>query len=100
MYLLHGKLTAKSGQNDKLAEILIRASEAVSKAPGCRLYAISRDEKAPNDVYVTEIWESRQHHDDSLKEDGVLALIREAMPLLDGMPEKGQELEVLGGFGV
>lgn len=100
MYLLHGKLTAKSGHHDKLAEILIRASEAVSKTPGCRLYAISKDEKDPDSVYVTEIWESRQHHDDSLKEDEVLALIREAVPLLDGIPEKGQELEVLGGLGV
>jgi len=27
-------------------------------------------------------------------------LIGQAMPLLDGQPQKGQELEMLGGFGI
>jgi len=100
MYLLYGKLTAKPGEADRLAEILLAASKLVSTAPGCRLYLIGKDGNEANTVYVTEIWESREYHDNSLKVEGVRELIMQAMPLLDGQPTKGQELEILGGIGI
>ena len=53
-----------------------------------------------NSVYVTEIWESKDDHDNSLKVKGVRELIMKAMPILDGQPTKGQELEILGGAGI
>lgn len=99
-YLLHGKLTAKSGHRDELAAILIQASELVSTAKGCRLYVIGRDENDTNSVYVTEIWDTKEDHDNSLKVEGVRELIAKAMPILDGQPTKGQQLEVLGGTGI
>lgn len=99
-YLLHGKLTAKAGQRNELANILLKASELVSTAKGCKLYAISKDENDTNSVYVTEIWDSKEDHDNSLKMEGVRELIMSAMPILDGPPTKGQELEILGGIGI
>lgn len=99
-YLLHGKFTAKTGQADELANILIEASKLVSTAKGCKLYVVSKDEKDQNSIYVTEIWDSKEDHDNSLQIKGVRALIMKAMPLLDGQPEKGQELELLGGTGI
>lgn len=99
-YGLHGKLDAKEGQADKLAQILMQASELVSTAKGCHLYAISKDEAEPNAVWVTEIWDSKEDHDNSLEVDGVRSLIGQAMPLLDGQPQKGQELMILGGAGI
>ncbi|MEG1590465.1 MAG: antibiotic biosynthesis monooxygenase family protein [Chryseobacterium sp.] len=99
-YLLHGKLTAKAGQRNELANILLKASELVSTAKGCKLYAISKDENDTNAVYVTEIWDSKEDHDNSLKVEGVRELIMSAMPILDGQPTKGQELEILGGTGI
>lgn len=98
-YLLHGSLTAKAGQQDKLADILLQASQLVAKAKGCKLYVIGKDDEKENDVYVTEIWDSKEDHDNSLKIEGVRELISEAMPLLDGVPSKGQQLEILGGHG-
>jgi quinol monooxygenase YgiN len=100
MYLLHGKLNAKTGHTDELANILIEASALVAKAKGCKLYVISKDENQPNAVYVTEIWDSKEDHDNSLKVEGVRALITKAMPILDGQPTKGQELQLLGGAGI
>ncbi|WP_439559390.1 putative quinol monooxygenase [Dyadobacter sp.] len=100
MYLLHGKLTAKPGHADELAGILLEASELVSDAKGCKLYVIGKDAAELNAVYVTEIWDSKEDHDNSLKHDQVRALISRAMPILDGAPSKGQELEILGGAGV
>ena len=99
-YLLHGKLIAKPGQRDELAAILIEASKLVSTAKGCRLYIVGIDKDDSNSVFVTEIWDSKEDHDNSLKVEGVKELIMKAMPILDGMPAKGQELEVLGGAGI
>jgi quinol monooxygenase YgiN len=100
MYLLHGKLTAKTGQQEELSKILLDASKLVSIAKGCKVYVIGKDESDPNSVYVTEIWDSKDDHDNSLNVEGVRELIMKAMPILDGQPKKGQELEILGGAGI
>lgn len=99
-YLLHGKLTAQKGHRDELANILLEASKLVSTAKGCKLYVIGKDENDENSVYVTEIWDSKDDHGNSLKVEGVRELIMKAMPILEGQPTKGQELEILGGAGI
>jgi quinol monooxygenase YgiN len=100
MYLLHGKLTATQGHSEELAAILLDASRLVSNMPGCRLYLIGKNADIPEDVYITEIWDNKEAHDNSLKNEEVRALIMKAMPLLDGQPVKGQQLDILGGFGI
>lgn len=99
-YLLHGKLTAKSGHREELADILIQASQLVSTANGCKLYVIGKDENDADSVFVTEIWDTKEDHDNALKVEGVRELIMKAMPILEGQPTKGQELEILGGTGI
>lgn len=99
-YGLHGKFKVTKGNTEKLANILIEASDLVSTAKGCRLYAVSTDKTDEDSVWVTEIWDSKEDHDNSLNVDGVRELIGQAMPLLDGNPEMGQVLEVLGGAGI
>lgn len=99
-YLLHGKLQAKKGHGNSLSSILLNASASMSSVKGCLLYAISKDELDEEATWVTEIWASREDHDNSLKLDAVKQLIAQAMPILDGMPQKGQELTVLGGKGI
>ena len=99
-YGLHGKLKARKGEGETLASVLLKASGLVSSAKGCRLYIISRDNDDADTVWVTEVWDNKQDHDESLKVENVKQLIGEAMPLLDGMPTKGQEMEVIGGLGL
>ncbi|WP_294282911.1 antibiotic biosynthesis monooxygenase family protein [uncultured Chryseobacterium sp.] len=99
-YLLQGKLTAKLGQQKELADILIQASQLMSTATGCQLYVVSYDKEDEASVYVTEIWNSKNDHDNSLKVEGVRELIMKAMPILAIPPTKGQELEILGGVGI
>ena len=99
-YGLHGKLTATAGNGDKLAAILLEASRLVSTAKGCRLYMVSKDNTDPEAVWITEAWDSKDDHDSSLQVAGVKELISQAMPLLNGRPEKGQELEIMGGAGI
>jgi len=99
-YLLHGKLTATAAKGEQLATILLEASKLVSTAKGCQLYLISKDQADPTAVWITEVWDSKEDHDNSLHVAGVKELIGQALPLLAGKPEKGQELEMIGGTGI
>lgn len=95
MYLLQGKLTAKEGKRDELAKILVEASKLIAKAKGSKFYIVGKSDGDKNDVFVTELWESKDDHDNSLNFPGVKELIMKAMPILAGPPEKGKEIEVL-----
>lgn len=99
-YGLFGKFTAKEGKADELLSILLDASELLSKAKGCHLYLISKDTESKSNIWVNELWDSKEDHDNSLKIEGVKELIMKAIPLIDGQPEKGVELEVIGGAGI
>ena len=99
-YLLHGKLTAKLGHKDELAKLMLEASMLMAKAKGCILYIVGLGKNDVNSVYITEIWETEQDHDESLNYSGVRELIKKVMPILEEMPKKGQEINILGGKGV
>lgn len=99
-YGLHGKRMAKEGRIDQLAAILLEAAKVVSKVEGCLLYLVSEDDNDSQTIWITEVWETKEAHDNSLKLTGVKELISKAIPILDGQPEKGLEFHVLGGFGI
>ena len=95
-----GKFKAKPGYGIKLAAILIGASKLVEKMDGCQSYIVGIDSNDQDLIVVTEVWNSKADHDASLQVEDVRVLISKAIPLLDGAPEKGQVLEVLGGKGL
>jgi quinol monooxygenase YgiN len=97
---LHGKLQAKDGMGNELTNILLQASKLVSSAEGCLLYLISHDDTTPDSVWVTEVWNSQQDHENSLKIEEVRQLIGRAIPLLAENQIKGQRLSILGGHGL
>lgn len=99
-YGLHGVLKAQEGKGNDLATILLEASHLVSQSEGCYLYLISNDNLDKNEVWITEVWRNKSDHDKSLQEPAVKALISRAIPILNGDPQKGQELDVLGGHGL
>jgi quinol monooxygenase YgiN len=94
-YFLQGILVAKSGQRDNLAGILLEASRLMQTAKGCKLYVVGINEEDQDCVYVTEIWESKVDHENSLQVGGVSELIQKAIPLFAKQPEKGLELTLL-----
>lgn len=95
-YGLHGKLKATTGNGDELASILQQASTLMTAANGCHLYLVSKDIQNGDVVWITEVWDTKDDHDNSLSLPGVRELISKAIPILDGQPEKGTELEVIG----
>jgi quinol monooxygenase YgiN len=97
-YGLHGKIQAQPGKGEELATILVQASSLVSTAKECHLYLVSKDTQDKDCISVTEAWDSKEDHDDSLKIAGVRELIAQAMPIIAGPPQKGMELKVIGGI--
>lgn len=96
-YFLHGSLVAVAGKGQQLSAILLEAAELMSAVEGCRAYVVSQLPGSPDRVWITEIWESKKHHDRSLQMPDVGVLLRALCPLLASPPELGQELEILGG---
>ena len=87
------------GKRNDLASILLQASELISSAKGCHHYIIYNNRKDQNSICVSEIWDTEEDHDNSLKIEGCMELISKAFPLIDGKPEN-EKLEVLGGRGI
>ena len=99
-YALHGKLVAQEGKGNELSKILLDAAALMKSAEGCHLYVVGIDENNPDEIWITEIWDSKVDHDNSLNVPGVRELIGKAIPILNGSPEKGQEWKILGGTGI
>jgi quinol monooxygenase YgiN len=93
-----GSMRTREGRRDEVIEILLGGADGLREA-GCQLYAVGTDPADADVVWVTEIWDSREHHDASLQLPETKAAIGQAMPLLTGEFTR-QELDVVGGLGV
>ncbi len=99
-YGLSVKFKSTVNNGEKLSSILLKASELVSTAKGCKLYLVSLDSEDSDTVWTTEIWDSKEDHTNSLSIIGVKELISQAMPLLVTPPVKVKEIKILGGYGI
>lgn len=99
-YGLYGKLQAKAGKGKDLVEILFGAAKIMENTKGCILYLVGKAEDNPDGVYVFEVWQNKEDHDNSLKLPGIRELITRAVPILDGKQDEGTTLEILGGKGM
>ena len=97
MYGLIGKMTAVPGRRDDLAEILVAAS---AEMPGCLSYVVARDATDPDALWITEVWESAEHHRASLQLPTVQAAIVEGRPLIAEFGPERFETEPVGGHGM
>lgn len=96
MYGLHGKMIAQPGQRDALIGHLLEGSGSMD---GNYLYVVSADPNDPDAIWIYEVWESAQHHQDSLKLEQVQATIARARPLIAGFADR-LEFIPLGGAGL
>lgn len=96
MYGLIGQLIAAPGRREELAEILL---EGTGTMPGCLSYVVALDQENEDALWITEVWESREHHRGSLSLPTVQEAIEQGRPLIVGF---GQRFETtpLGGVGV
>lgn len=81
MYGLIGQIKSAGGQRDKLIAIL---RENESGMPGCRSYLIAKDGADPDMVWITEVWETKDLHEASLRLPSVQSAISRAKPIIAG----------------
>lgn len=97
LYGLIGEIKAAPGKGRELAEILLEASS--SRMPGNLAYLVSVGAEQPDSVWVSEVWTSKQAHDDSLHLPAVQAAIARARPIIGGFGTR-VETKPLGGAGM
>ena len=93
-YLATMRTTA--GHRDDVVQILLGGVDGLREV-GCRLYLVGVSDTDPELIWVNEVWESKEHHDASLRLPETKAAIARAMPMLTG-EFSGQELTVAGGL--
>ncbi len=96
MYGLIGKMTAKRGRGDELAQILL---QGVAGMPGCLSYVVATNPENADFVWIMEVWTNRESHAASLSLPSVRDAITKGRPLIDAM-ETVSETVPLGGSGL
>jgi quinol monooxygenase YgiN len=96
MYGLIGRMKAYIGKRDELAAILL---ESIIDIPGCLSYVVAKDSKAPDALWVTEVWESEADHKASLTLPTIRAAIAKGRPLIASFDEQ-YATEPIGGHGI
>ena len=96
MYGLIGKMLAAPGQRDALVRLLLAGTGAM---PGCLSYVVATDRTNADAIWITEVWDSAESHQGSLKLPAVQAVIAKARPIIAGFGERF-ETEPVGGVGL
>lgn len=99
MYGLFGKMRAHPGQREALIGHLLHAANLLRELEGCYLYVVSSADDDADGIWVTEVWTSRDEHQNSLTHDAIKSLIAVARPLIADMPQRF-EFTPVGGKGL
>ncbi len=93
-----GSMKVKPGHRAEVVAVLVAGADGLRKA-GCHLYVVTESATDEDTVWVSEVWESKEHHDASLQLPEAKASISKVMPLLTGEFTR-QETCVAGGLGI
>lgn len=91
-------MKTRPGHRDDVVAILTGGADDLRRA-GCHLYLVGVSASDDVTIWVSEVWETKEHHDASLQLPETKAAIAKAMPMLTG-EFTGEELTVAGGLGV
>lgn len=93
-----GSMKTKPGNRDDVVSILLTSADGL-RAVGCQMYVVGVSTTDADLIWVTEVWQSKEHHAASLQLAETREAIARAMPMLTG-EFTGQELAVVGGLGL
>lgn len=79
MYGMIGKMTAATGQRESLISILLAST---GEMPGCFSYIVAKDLVDEDAIWITEVWDSKASHDESLSLPSVKSAITKAKPII------------------
>ena len=92
-----GSMRTRHGRRDDVVAVLVGGADA-RRAAGCLLYVVNVSTTDPDVLWVYEAWESKEHHDASLRQPETRAAIECVMPMLTG-EFTSVETTVVGGLG-
>lgn len=95
---LINKLFAKPGKRQEVIDILLESAKPFNDNPACLLYLVYADDNDPNVIWVEDLWTDKAEHENELNKPELQAFVKQAMPLLEGMPEQ-ISLTLAGGKG-
>jgi quinol monooxygenase YgiN len=98
MYGYIGSMRTRPGTRNDVIALLLSGLDGLASA-GCLSYVVSACAVDDDRIWVTEVWESAEHHDASLQLPETKAAIAAAMPMLTGEFTR-QETVVAGGLGL
>ena len=93
---LISQIFAAPGKRDALVGLLV---EGTAEMPGCQAFIIAADSARDDGIWITEIWDSKASHDQSLKLPKVLDALEKGRPLITGIGTQA-ETTPLGGIGL
>ncbi len=96
MYGLIGKMNVAPGQRDALIEILVNG---VAGMPGCLSYIVAKDQEDEDAIWITEVWDSKESHTNSLSLPSVQDAIAKGRPMITGFGARFETTPV-GGQGL
>ena len=96
MFGLIGKMTITAGKRDEFIAILLEGS---ANMPGCLSYVIAKDASDGNALWITEVWDTKTHHEASLSLASVREAIARARPLIVSFGDRVVTTPV-GGHGL
>jgi quinol monooxygenase YgiN len=95
-YALINKMTTQPGKRDAVIEIMLKSGAAFNDNSSCVLYVVSKDKKDDDVLWVQDVWTNEDDHKAAMNDADMQAYVKQAMPLLDGMPQQ-IEVEMVGG---
>ena len=95
-YSVYGSLTAVPGKREELQRYLLEAADGMEHVEGNYCYIVGVADEEPDNVYVFEVWESKEAHEASLELDVFRQLINKARPIIAGMQDY-PNLRIVGG---
>lgn len=96
MYGIIGKMKVASGQRDSVVAALL---DGIKSMPGCLSYIVALDPSDSDAIWITEVWESKDHHQASLALPSVQQAIARARPFITSFGERFETAPV-GGHGL
>lgn len=97
-YALLNRLTVKPGQRPAVVQHLLESGRVFDDNADCLLYLVTEPVDSPDDIWVIDLWTTKEEHTKALEAPEMQPHIAATMPLLEGTP---QQVEVLarGGKG-
>ena len=96
MYGEIGKIIAVSGKRD---ELIANILDGIRNMPGCLSYVVAKDASSADAVWISEVWDSKASHDQSLSLPSVKVSIAKNRQLIAGFGDSIVTMPV-GGHGL